>query len=69
LHFAIIETLVVVTDKGSTELIGGIYGLISEPFEVYLIEIHVETKTQIFDQLQKFGKGSNGLVLKMIINL
>lgn len=61
-HFATTQTLIVVTAGGATALIGGVRKLDEDPFEVYLIDPHVQSKDQNFDELKEFGKGGRGWI-------
>jgi hypothetical protein len=61
-HFATTQTLIVVTAGGATALIGGIRKIDEEPFEVYLVDPHVQSKEQNFEELKQFGKGGRGWI-------
>jgi hypothetical protein len=62
MHFARTQTLVVVTASGATALIAGIRKIDKQHFEVYLVDPHIQTKEQNFEELKGFGKGGRGWI-------
>lgn len=60
-HFLTQNSLVVVTAGGASALISGVRP-VENGFEVYLVDPHIETPDQNFEELKEFGKGGRGWI-------